>query len=68
MVMKVNKNKISSKLSRCRSCGKEVSFRAEMCPNCGDRHPNGSGCGCLIVIAIFLIIVLVMMAKVLSGH
>ena len=59
---------MGNNLSSCRSCGKAVSRRAEICPSCGDKHPNGSGCGCFVVIALLFIVVLVMIAKGLSGN
>lgn len=66
MVMKANKN--TSKLCNCRSCGKEVSFHAEMCPNCGDKHPTGSGCGCWTVIIIIIISMIVIMGLSVTGN
>lgn len=48
-------------LKKCKECGKEVSKKAETCPNCGNpikKKPKQYGCGTLIligIVAIFLI-------------
>jgi predicted RNA-binding Zn-ribbon protein involved in translation (DUF1610 family) len=45
----------SNRMSRCRTCQKQVSKRAKACPNCGEKNPSFSGfragCnGCLTII------------------
>lgn len=45
------------KLGNCKTCGKEVSRTAKVCPHCGEEKPvpsSGSGCGFLIVIGLVL--------------
>ncbi|WP_169891109.1 hypothetical protein [Litchfieldia alkalitelluris] len=39
----------------CRSCGKTISRRSPICPNCGYKAPSGVG----VVIAILVVILVV---------
>ena len=42
-------------LTTCRECGKEISTRADACPNCGARRKRSIGPGGLIVSAILAV-------------
>jgi hypothetical protein len=48
-------------LINCRECGKEVSKKAEACPNCGaplKKQPTQYGCGTLILLGIVAFILI----------
>lgn len=50
---------MSSKLVLCKSCQKDVSPSAKICPHCGQRFPGvsnkGYGTGCLVIIVIVIL-------------
>ena len=46
-------------LVKCKECGKEVSTKADACPNCGAKVKKPTGCGTLIVVTLVGVLVLV---------
>lgn len=42
-------------LKKCKECGKEVSTKADLCPNCGAKQKRkGIGCGGALLILIVI--------------
>lgn len=44
-------------MTSCKECGRELSTKAEACPNCGARRPRTSGCaifalGCILLLVL----------------
>jgi len=47
---------------KCKECGKEVSSKANICPNCGIKISKSMGCGTAIGIVLIVFIVLVVIS------
>lgn len=45
-------------LIKCKECGREVSNKAEKCPNCGVKIKSG-GCGCLSFVLVGILSVII---------
>jgi hypothetical protein len=54
-------------LVKCRECGQEVSDQAEVCPNCGIKHPKKKANGCLIIVGLLVLLVIVTIVGSSSG-
>jgi len=46
-------------MKKCKECGKEVSTKAKVCPNCGKKHPTGGLTGpAKLFLALIIIVVI----------
>jgi curved DNA-binding protein CbpA len=55
------------KLSKCKTCGKEVSITAATCPHCGEKNPvTAKTSGCLTIVLAFFVISIVV--GIFSGN
>ena len=54
------------KLIECKDCGKKISKRAKVCPNCGASRPQTSGCAWIILFLIFSFLAVLILTTLLD--